>query len=96
MGNRDDGDDRREHKHLTWWQKAQRDAFVKIMIMVTAGMATWIATDMQTIKSDFKKVNETQISRKDNVAYAGRLSNGDPQALAVLCRNMVKDADVCR
>lgn len=91
-----EGDDRRDHKELTWWQKAYRDAFIKLMAMLTAVMVTWIASDMQTIKADFKKVNEIQIGRKDNVAYAGRLSKGDPQALAVLCRNMVKDADVCR
>lgn len=95
MGNQDE-EDRRRHKALTWRQKATRDAFIKIMLLVIASVATWIASDIQAIKADFKTVNEIQISRKDNVAYAGLLSTGDPQTLVVLCRNMLKDTDNCR
>lgn len=91
-----DGDDRRTHNELTWWQKATRDAFIKSMLLGIASVAAWIASDMQAIKADFKVVNEIQIGRKHNVAYAGALSAGNPQALAVLCRNMLKNSGNCR
>lgn len=80
----------------TLWQKIYRDAFIKSMSLLTAGMAFWIAADMQTIKNDFKRVNEIQISQKSNIEYAGKLLLSNRGTLAVLCRNMIKDDSVCR